>query len=167
MAAELELAHLVARVAAQAAPGEQVEAYASRGRSTSVRVHGGEVESLTQAESAGIGIRVVVDGRQGFAWAGSLDEDVVAGTLAEARDNAAFAEVDEFVGLAVPDGVTPVELDVYRHDVAALPTADKVDYAIRLERAVRDGDARIRGVRTSAYGDSSGESAVATSANSR
>ena len=42
------------------------------------KVHGGAIESLTQATSAGIGVRVIDDGRQGFAWAGSLDDDVVA-----------------------------------------------------------------------------------------
>ena len=158
-----ELTDLVARVAGQAADGEEVEAYASRGRSTTVRVHGGEVESLTQAAASGIGIRVVTGGRQGFAWAGSLDPDVVATTLAEARDNAAFAEVDEFAGLAAPDGVPVPVLDLHRPDVVALPTASKVDFALDLERAVRAGDPRIRGVRTSAYGDSIGEAAVATS----
>ena len=72
---------------------------------TEVRAYGGEVESLTSATSAGIGIRVVADHRLGFAWAGSLDESVLEETLAEARDNARFATADEHVGLAVPDGV--------------------------------------------------------------
>ncbi len=69
-----DLLELAQRVAGQAAPGEQVEAFVGQGTSTSVRVHGGEIESLTQASSAGIGIRVVKDKRQGFAWAGSLDD---------------------------------------------------------------------------------------------
>ena len=77
----------------------------ARGTETEVRAYEGEVESLTSATSAGIGIRVVVDHRLGFAWAGSLDESVLAETLAEARDNARFATADEHVGLAVPDGV--------------------------------------------------------------
>ena len=50
----------------------------------------GDVESLATAEIEGVGVRVIVDQRQGYAWAGSLDPDVVADTLADARDNAAF-----------------------------------------------------------------------------
>ena len=54
---------LADRVAAQAAPGEQVEAYVSQGTNTSVDAYQGEIESLTQAGSAGVGIRVIRDGR--------------------------------------------------------------------------------------------------------
>ncbi|OWY63692.1 hypothetical protein B7486_51640, partial [cyanobacterium TDX16] len=101
---DLDLEVLAAKVAGQAAAGEQVEAYVSRGSQLSVRVHGGEVEAFTSATSQAIGVRVVVDGRQGFASAGSLDDDVVADALAEARDNASFGEPDDANGLAEPDG---------------------------------------------------------------
>jgi PmbA protein len=158
-----DLLQLAQRVAAEAAPGEEVEAFVSRGSSTSVKVHGGEIESLTQATSAGIGVRVVRDKRQGFAWAGSLDEAVVGEVLAEARDNAAFAEPEAWIGLAEPDGVVPPDVDLWRDGLAALPTERKVELALELERAVRQRDARIVGVRTSQWGDGSGEGAVATS----
>ncbi len=158
-----ELLELAERVAGWARDGEQVEAYVARGRDTEVRAYEGEVESLSSAESAGIGIRVVTGSRQGFAYAGSLDDDVVADTLAEARDNAGFASVDEWVGLAVPDGVAPAELDLWRDDLAAFPADDKVAWALELERAVRAGDPRIRQVESAEWGDSAFESAVATS----
>ena len=99
---------LAERVAGWARTGEDVEVYVARGDETEIRAYDGEVESLTSATSAGIGIRVVVDHRLGFAWAGSLDESVLGETLAEARDNAAFATADEHVRLAVPDGVAAV-----------------------------------------------------------
>ncbi|MGH9115748.1 MAG: PmbA/TldA family metallopeptidase, partial [Acidimicrobiales bacterium] len=65
-----ELAELAVRVAGWARHGEQVEAYVVRGRETEVRVFEGDVESLSSAESAGIGVRVVSGSRQGFAYAG-------------------------------------------------------------------------------------------------
>ena len=46
----------------------------------------------------GIGVRVVVDHRQGYAWAGSLEPAVIEETLRDARDNAAFGEADEREG---------------------------------------------------------------------
>lgn len=157
------LLDLATRVAGWARPGEQVEAYVARGRDTEVLVFEGDVESLSSAESAGIGIRVVAGHRQGFAYAGSLDEDAIAETLADARDNAGFATEDEFLGLAGPDGVAAVELDLWRDELSAYPTSEKVARAIELERLVRAGDKRIRQLRASEWGDSSVESAVATS----
>jgi PmbA protein len=157
------LLELATRVAGRARDGEQVEAYVGRGRETEIRVYEGEVESLSSAESGGIGIRVVSGNRQGFAYAGSLDADVVAETLDEARDNAGFASPDEWVGLARPDGVAPADLDLWRDDLAAYPADVKVARALELERAVRAGDARIRAVESAEWGDAAVESAVATS----
>ncbi|MDP9389781.1 MAG: TldD/PmbA family protein [Actinomycetota bacterium] len=157
------LLDLARRVAGWARDGEQVEAYVARSRDTDVVVYDGEVESLSSATSEGVGVRVVADGRQGFAYAGSLDEQVVAETLAEARDNAAFGTPDEHLGLAVPDGVAPTDLDLWREELLELPTDAKVAMALELERRVKGGDARIRSVESANYGDGAVEAAVATS----
>ena len=79
------LEQLAARIVAQAKPGEQIEAYVSRGGETSVRVYEGEVEHFVSAQSESVGIRVVRDGRTGYAYAGTLDESVLHEVLAEAR----------------------------------------------------------------------------------
>ncbi|MDA8061378.1 MAG: TldD/PmbA family protein, partial [Actinomycetota bacterium] len=158
-----ELLEIATRVAGWAREGEQVEAYVARGRDTDIDVFGGEVESLSSAESAGIGIRVVTGSRQGFAYAGSLDPEMLGETLAEARDNAGFATAEEWVGLAEPDGVEPAELDLWRDELASYPTSEKVARAIELEAAVRAADPRIRAVQSAGWGDSAVETAVATS----
>jgi len=157
-----DLAELARRIVGWAGDGEQVEAYVAWSRDTSVRVYGGDIESLSSAESEGVGVRVVADNRQGFAYAGSLDDDVLAETLAEARDNASFATPDEAVGLAAPDGVEPASLDLWRDELAAMATDDKVSMALELERRVRAGDGRIRQVESSNYGDGMGHVALAS-----
>ena len=148
------------RVAGWARTGEEVEVYVARGDETEVRAFDGEVESLTSATSAGIGIRVVVDHRLGFAWAGSLEESVFEETLAEARDNANFATPDEHVRLAVPDGVAPVAVDLWDEGLASVPTTDKVEMALALEAQARGADPRIRQVDAADYGDGSVEVAL-------
>jgi PmbA protein len=161
--AEGELLELAVRVAGAAKSGEQLEVYVSRGVETDVRAYEGEVESLSSAASAGVGIRVVIGGRQGFAYAGTLDESVVRQTLAEARDNATFATADEHVGLAGPDGVLPASLDLWDEEVVRTPSAAKVELALELERRARGADARVRQVAFADYGDMAAEAAVASS----
>ena len=158
-----ELVELARRLADRARPGEELEVYVSRGVETDVRAFEGQVESLSSAASAGVGIRVLSGGRQGFAYAGSLDDAVVAETLAEARDNVGFATPDPHVGLAEPDGVAPAAVDVWDDGVAALPTSAKVELALELERRVRAADPRVRQVASCDYGDMAAESAIATS----
>lgn len=158
-----ELVDLARAVAAEAAPGEEVEAFASRGRETSVRAFEGEVESLSSAESAGIGVRVVKDGRMGFAFAGALDEASAREALAEARDNAGYASEDPHAGLTGPDGVEAAGLDLWRESLAASSPEDKIALALELDRRTRAADRRIRQVVSADYSDALRESAVVTS----
>lgn len=159
-----ELLDLAERIAGAARPGEQVEAYVSRERETDVRVYRGEIETLSTAESAGVGVRVVIDGRQGFAYVGDLDEARAREALEEARDNASFATPDEHVGLAAPDGHAVSSLELWDGALSEVPTAEKVELAMALERLVRGGDRRIREVISTDYGDGQGEVAIASSA---
>jgi PmbA protein len=158
-----DLLAIAERIAGAARPGEEVEAYVSWHRDTDVRAYDGEVESLSSAESAGIGVRVVVGGRQGFAYVGNLDERLAREVLDEARDNAGFATPDEHVGLARPDGVGAKPLELWDDGLSAFPTEAKVELALDLERRVRAGDPRIRQVVSADYGDAMGESAIVTS----
>lgn len=158
-----DLLTIAERVAGQARGDEQVEAYVARTRDTDVKVFDGEVESLSSAETEGVGVRVVQNNRQGFAYAGSLDGEAVAEALAEARDNAGFGSEDEYLGLPEPDGVTPAELDLFRAELADVAADDKVALALEVERATRAADTRIRGVETAEYGDAAVEAAVASS----
>ena len=158
-----ELLDIAIRVAGWAKPREQVEAYVVHERETEIRAYEGELESFTSAASSGIGVRVVADGRQGYAYAGTLDEDSLGETLREARDNAAFAEPDEFNGVALADGVAPVDLDLFSDALATFSTDDKIALAIELEKATRAADPRITGIESAEYIDTLYESAVATS----
>ena len=161
-----ELLDLAVRIAQRAGEGEQLEAYVSRTRETDVKVFEGDVESLTVAERAGVGVRAIVGGRQGFAWAGTLDGDVVDEALAAARDNAEFATPDEHVGVATPadaDGTAVVHLDLWRDDVVTTSTDEKVGLTLELDAATRAADGRVRGVEQSMYSDGVVESAVANS----
>ncbi len=161
-AAGADLLALADRLVGMAQGSEQLEAYVARSSDTSVRVYEGEVEQLSVADAQGVGVRVVVDGRQGFAYCGTFDEAALAETVAEARDNAAFGEPDEAAGVAVPDGVEPASLDLWRPALAAVPTDEKVALAVQLERAVLGADPRIVGVESCDYADTLAESAVAT-----
>ena len=93
---------------------------------------------------------------------GSLDPEVIAATLADARDNARFATPDPDVVLAAPDGVDPVELDLWDDGVVTTPMEKKVALAIELERATRAADPRVRQVSSADYCDSRVEVALAS-----
>ena len=123
---------------------------------------------MTSADSSGVGIRVVLEGKEeegsrlGFAWAGSLDPAVIDAALADARDNARYATPDPDVVLARPDGASVVEQDLWDDGVAATPMDDKIALALELERATRAADERVRQVSSADYSDERAEMALAS-----
>ncbi len=156
-----ELQAIADRVVSMAQPGEQIEAFVSRDAETDVRIYEGEVEHFVAAQTEGVGIRVIRDGRTGFAYAGVLDDMAVAEVLAEARDNVQFGTPDEWAGLAEPDGVDVIEQELWSDVLAGYATDDKIALAKELERLTLATDTRIR-VDDANYADVASESAVAT-----
>ena len=163
-----DLLELATSVVERARPGEGMEVYVTRGTDAEVRAYEGEVESLTSADSSGVGIRVVLEdeggqgNRVGFAWAGSLDPVVIDAALGDARDNARFATPDPYVALASPDGVDAVDLDLWDEGVTSTPMEKKAALAVELDRATRAADSRVRQVQSADYSDSRVEVALAT-----
>lgn len=149
-----ELVAIAESVLARAKSGEQIEVITAHSTDTEVRAYEGEVESFSSADTYGVGIRVVRDGRQGFASAGTLDREVLAEVLADARDNLRFASVDPFVALAEPDGVAPVELKLFDQRLVDFATESKIDLVLELERRVLAADPRIVGVESVEFADS-------------
>ena len=127
-------------VVAGARPGEQVEAYVGRNQSTEIRIYQGEVENFTSAQTQGIGVRVIRDGRTGFAYAGTLDDP--AEVLERARESSTFGTPDEWAGMATPDGVAVQPLMLWDEALPAFPTAAKIELAKELELLTAAGSHR-------------------------
>ena len=148
--------------AALTAGARAAEAYASRDSGREVRVHGGEVESLTAATQSGIGVRAWIGQRVGYAYGTDLSEAGVGAIAARAADAAAVADEDEFAGPPQPAeaeaiaGLSDPGLEsVSADEVAAL--------ALTVERTALATDPRIAGVETAVYADSAEQVAIASS----
>lgn len=133
--------------------GEQAEAFAAESRRTQVKTRAGEVDSLSASESRGVGVRVVIDGRLGYAWSADPGTGDAAELVEAARANASLATADEANQLPVasPEGVLPW---LFRPSMAALETTQKVALALDLERAATSSHPDVRKVEDVLYGDS-------------
>src|SRR3954454_21203266 len=88
--------------AATAAGSRDAEAYVQREAGRTVRVHGGEVESLTAAVQSGVGIRAWVGHRVGYAYGTDLSAAGAAANAAGAGEAAEVADEDEFASPPQP-----------------------------------------------------------------
>ena len=155
----------VARRAVEAATGagaSDAEAYVSRDGGRQVRVHGGEVESLTAATQSGVGIRAWDGHRVGYAYGTDLSDAGVAAIAARAAEAAAVADEDEFAAPPQPAEIQAVP-GLGDPSVAEWETARVADLALTVERTALDSDPRLVAVETAVYADSDEQVAIASS----
>ncbi len=148
--------------AALAAGAGDAEAYASEETGREVRVHGGEVESLTAATQRGIGVRTWIGGRVGYAYGTDFSEPGIAAIASRAAEAARVADEDEFAVPPQPAAPEPVE-GLSDPSVAGWPTARVAELALSVERAALASDPRIAGVEQAVYADSADRVAIASS----
>lgn len=163
MSAELSESAHQAVAAALAAGAGDAEAYAARDSGREVRVHGGEVESLTAATQSGIGVRAWIGHRVGYAYGTDFSADGVEALAARAAAAAAVADEDAF---AAPPAPAEFESIAGLSDPGlATTTADQVaELALAVERTALAADPRIAGVEQAVYADSAERVAIASSA---
>ena len=139
-----DLLDLARRVVDRAQGGEQVEAFATHAIGTSVTVFDGEVETLTSSETRGVGVRVIVEGRLGFASTSDVSEDGLTYALQEARSNAAYGTADIGNVLPLPRDTTdlPPLPSLVSEGFDDVPVARKVAMAVELERLTRAADSQ-------------------------
>ena len=155
----------VARRAVEAATGAgagDAEAYVSRESGRQVRVHGGEVESLTAATQTGVGIRAWSGRRVGYAYGADLSEAGVAAIAARAAEAAAVADEDEFAAPPAPSEVEALP-GLSDPSIAEWETPRAVDLALTVERTALESDPRLVGVEVAVYADSGEQVAIASS----
>lgn len=147
----------------RAAGTEDLEAFVMHEREFYVKSYMGEVESVSSSEPRGAGVRVVNDGRQGYAYTTDMSQAGFDALVESARSNAAHSTPDEAVALPdAPDGYETIPGLVDDLQASVLPE-DKVAFAIELEKATRGYDPRIRTVEEAVYSDSDAGVAIASS----
>ena len=156
----------VAQRAVEAATGagaSDAEAYVSRESGREVRVHGGEVESLTAATQSGVGIRAWVGHRVGYAYGTDLSEAGVAAIAARAAEAAAVADEDEFAAPPAPAEIEALP-GLGDPSLAEWDTARVAELALNVERTALESDPRLVGVEAAVYADAEERVAIASSA---
>lgn len=150
--------------AALAAGASDAEGYVSEDRGREVRVHGGEVESLSAATKRGLGVRAWIGARVGYAYDTDLSGDGIEALAARAVEMASATDEDEFAGPPAPSGGTTPQLELSDPSLEEWSAADVAELALAVERAALDSDPRVAGVEQAVYADSAERVAIASSA---
>lgn len=130
------------------AMGVDAEVLATHSRELTIQAHGGKVEEITQATQGGVGVRVVVGGKTGYAYTEEGTPEALDWVLAEAHQNALLQ--------SETGGFLPAGGELGRHDLLgeglSAPLEQKRQAALDVESGLR-ADPRMRQVQMTRYSE--------------
>ncbi|HVU44473.1 MAG TPA: metallopeptidase TldD-related protein [Terracidiphilus sp.] len=163
----LDLESLAADVVAQAmkAGATDAEAVAREGDEFSVNVRMGEVETLKESGSRGLGLRVFLGKRSASASTSDLTADGIRQLVEGAMALAKVTEEDAFNGLpeTAEFGSLASDLHLYYDDVYSLSGAERIEWARRAEAAALAADPRITNSDGGSFDAATGRKVLANS----
>jgi PmbA protein len=166
-AKELDLKTLATDVVSRAtrAGATQAEAIVREGDEFSTVVRLGAVETLKESGSRGMGLRVFIGQRTASTYTSDFSEDGIEKLVSHAVRLARVSSEDPFAGLPQREefGQLKQDLDLYYDDVYSLPSAERIDYAKRAERAALETDTRLTNSDGASFDAATGRKVLANS----
>src|SRR5215510_7593289 len=111
----------------------------------SVGVRLGEIETLQESTDQGLGLRVLIDGRQASVSGSDFSPDAVKSLIDDAVELARLTSPDDTAGLPDPQelATTFPDLDLYDEAIERLSTEERIEMVLRAERAAQDYSSQI------------------------
>ncbi len=162
-----QLESVAADVVAMAvkAGASDAEAVAREGDEFSVNVRMGQVETLKESGSRGLGLRVFLGLRSASASTSDLTSEGIRQLVDGALALAKVTEEDPFSGMPEKGDFGSVrdDLHLYHEDVYSLPGAERIEWARRAEGAALAADPRITNSDGGSFDAATGRKVLANS----
>lgn len=136
----------------QTAGATEAETYLSNSDELFVEVRDSQVETMKVARDRGLGLRIMMADKTGFAFTSDLKQDSLQNIVQQAIANAREAATDPYRKLPSPSSSYP-ELNLFDPVILKTPVEDKIDLARTMEEAARTFDSRVKIIESSNYQD--------------
>ncbi|ABO49584.1 peptidase U62, modulator of DNA gyrase [Desulforamulus reducens MI-1] len=138
------------------------EAFLLSSKELSIETRDGEVETMKLAEDRGMGIRVITDGRVGFAYTTDFSSGGVDQVVHQALANGANTEPDTHYTLPQITDKYP-QLDIYDPAIRGASVENKIKMAVEMEKVAKAHDNRVKIIESSSYQDGEMEVSIVNS----
>ena len=166
-AVEADLREVATGVVSRAmkAGASAAEVIVREGSEFSTLVRLGQVETLKEAGSRGMGLRVFLGKRAASTYSSDFTPEGIEHLIKGALQLARVTSEDPNAGLPEPGelGAIAGDLRLHYEDVYSLPPEERIDYARRAERAALEVDARLKNSEGGAFDASIGRKVLANS----
>ncbi|MCC6589127.1 MAG: TldD/PmbA family protein [Bryobacterales bacterium] len=159
-----EIAQQVVELARKAG-ASGAECTVAEGEEFEVTIRLGEVETLKESGSRGVGVRVLFGQNTGSSYTSDLTPEGIEEMVRRAAELAKITTPDPFAGLPDPAelGFLETDLELFWDDVAQLDAASKIAMARAAEKVALGVDPRINNSEGASFGSSMHQHAFANS----
>lgn len=141
---------------AKAMGADQAEAVVIKYRSLELQLKSGTVDEIKQADSQGIGLRVLKGQRQGFSFSSDFRATALDKMVSQAITNSHYNDVEQDLYFPAPKGNYP-QLHLYDSTLAQHTLEEKAALAQEAERQAAQWDSRVFAIERSGYEESEQE----------
>lgn len=137
----------------------QGEVFLLNSRDTTVEVADEKVENLKIAEEQGLGLRVIVNQRLGYAYTSDFSHIALQRLVEAAFNNAQQTQADEGWHLTKPQAKYP-QLELIDEKISEITLEEKINNALIMEQAAREYDSRVKITEKTVFNDANYEIAI-------
>jgi len=128
--------------------------------STTIEVKDQKVDAFDRARDIGGGLRVLINGRMGFAFTTDLSERALKTLARAAVTNAQNTQPDEFHSIPGRPSAAYRNVEIYDPLMVALTEEEKIDRVMVMEREAIGVDPRIKRIRKASVSFSESETLI-------
>lgn len=141
---------------------DHAELFVVNSRSFEVELKNNRIDDMKQAESSGVGLRVIKDGRAGFSFSSDFRSTALDKMVMQAVNNSRYSDKDDALCFPGPAKTYP-QPTFYDGTVHKISLNEKLDLARETAHYAEEFDSRVSQVERSCYEDGEVEMWIANS----
>lgn len=140
------------------------ETYILDSESTEIQILNGQPEAVNFRHRNGYGLRILIDGRMGFASSNNLELSAADNIIKKLITNTQQHTADDHNVLPEMRKAPAIDFaEQFDESLKSIPISEKIEKAVDIEKAAREADQRIIQIGWLQYGDSVDYYAIASS----
>lgn len=139
---------------------DHAELFVVKSRSFEAELKDNRIDEIKQAESSGVGLRVIRDGRAGFSFSSDFRSTALDKMVTQAITNSRYSDRDDALCFPMPQQHYPQPC-FYDGTIQKIPLDEKLELALETARYAQQYDHRVKQVERSCYEDGEVEMWVA------
>ena len=128
---------------------DDAETFLIKSKETEINIYEGEISKYSIAESGGLSLRGLSQGKMGYSYTEKIDETSIDMLISDVLENGKYIDDDPEIIFEGSDSYE--DMDNYSQELKKIEVEDKVNFLMNLEKTALDLDERVFAVDGCSY----------------